>query len=100
MSLHSSLKKSNAAGGHRNVLTREERLAKLADEEKWGESTDSIYGLPKVRSIKLRVKKKPKKKDVEGEGEAVAGEEIAGAADAAAAPGTAAPSAGGAEKKK
>lgn len=100
MSLHSSLKRSNAAGGHRNVLTREERLAKLADEEKWGESTDSIYGLPKVRSIKMRVKKKPKKKDLEGEGEAVLGAEGAGAGDAAGVPGAAAPAAGEAEKKK
>ncbi len=75
MSLHSSLKRSSSAGRHRNVLKREERLAKLTDEEKWEDEKDSIYGLPKVRSIKLRVKKKAKKKaDEEGaEGEAAAG---------------------------
>jgi small basic protein (TIGR04137 family) len=88
MSLHSSLKRSASAGRHRNVLKREERLEKLLDEEKWEEQNCSIYGLPKVRSIKLRVKKKAKKKEEE-EG-----------AEAAAAPAAGAtPAAGGADKK-
>ncbi len=74
MSLHSSLKRSSSAGRHRNVLKREERLEKLLDDEKWEDEKDSIYGLPKVRSIKLRVKKKVKKKAEEegAEGEAAA----------------------------
>ncbi len=68
MSLHSSLKKSKTGGRHRNVLTREERLLKLGDEEQWSSEEDSIFGLPKVRSIKVRVKKKAKKKTEEEEG--------------------------------
>ena len=78
MSLHSSLKKqSSAAGRHRNVLKREERMSKLTDQEKWEEDKDSIYGLPKVRSIKVRVKKKAKKKaEGEGEGDLAAGAAI------------------------
>jgi small basic protein (TIGR04137 family) len=79
MSLHSSLKRSSAAGRHRNVLKREERLEKLADDEKWKDETDSIFGLPKVRSIKMRVKKKAKKKTEEEEA-AAAGEGAEGAA--------------------
>lgn len=100
MSLHSSLKRSGAGGRHRNVLKREERLAKLADDEKWTEDDDSIYGLPKVRSIKLRVKKKPKKK--EAEGEAIEGEAAlaAGTAGAEAAPGATPAAPAEADKKK
>ena len=75
MSLHSSLKRSGAAGRHRNVLKREERLEKLTDEEKWEDGKDSIYALPKVRSIKTRVKKKAKKKEAEEGVEAAAGAE-------------------------
>jgi small basic protein (TIGR04137 family) len=87
MSLHSSLKRSSSAGQHRNVLTRTERLAKLADEEKWREQENSIYGLPKVRSIKMRVKKKAKKKTEEelAAGEAAGAAGIAGAAGGAGA---------------
>jgi small basic protein (TIGR04137 family) len=97
MSLHSSLKRSSSAGRHRNVLKREERLVKLTDEEKWEDEGDSIYGLPKVRSIKLRVKKKAKKKTEE---EGVEGEAAAAATGEAAAPAApAAPAAGAGEKK-
>ncbi len=86
MSLHSSLKRSSSAGRHRNVLKREERLAKLADDEKWEEEKNSVYGLPKVRSIKMRVKKKAKKK---AEGEEAAGVEGAAAAGTEGAEGAA-----------
>jgi small basic protein (TIGR04137 family) len=97
MSLHSSLKRSSSAGKHRNVLKREERLEKLTDEERWDSEGDSIYGLPKVRSIKMRVKKKPKKK-AEEEGLEGAEAAAAGAAPAGdAAP--AAPAAPEGEKK-
>jgi small basic protein (TIGR04137 family) len=92
MSLHSSLKKSKAAAGHRNVLKREERLSKLTEEERWRAEGNSIYGLPKVRSIKVRLKKKPKKK-VEGEGtaDAAGATPAAGAVPAAAGAAAAAP---------
>ncbi len=65
MSIHSSLRSSSAMARHRNVLTRIERLAKLEQENRWSEDTGSVIGLPKVRSIKVAVKKKKKK--VEGE---------------------------------
>ena len=100
MSLHPSLKRTKGTGGHRNVLKRDERIGKLATDERWKDG-DSIFGLPKVRSIKMRIKKKAKKK----EGEAAAGAEGAeGAAPAApgaapAAAGAAAPAAGAAGAK-
>jgi len=85
MSLHSSLKRSSSAGRHRNVLRREERLAKLLDDEQWEDEKDSVYGLPKVRSIKMRVKKKAKKKAEEEGAEGEAGAAAPGETPAAAA---------------
>lgn len=79
MSIHSSLKqKSGALNQHRNVLTRAERVAKLTELEKFDSAKNTALGLPKVRSIKAAVAKKPKK-------EAAAAEGAAGAKPAAAA---------------
>lgn len=59
MSIHSSLKTGGGMTKHRNVLTREERLQKLAEDGRWDEKK-SILGIPKVRSIKVVLKKKKK----------------------------------------
>ena len=61
MSIHSSLKVSGKLGGHRNVLTRPERLAKLLEEGR-REETDSVFGLQKVRNIMMKTKKTKKTK--------------------------------------
>ena len=59
MSLHKSLVSKAGLTRHRNVLKRSERILKLQEEEKWGEDM-SVFGLPKVRNMKM--KKKPKVK--------------------------------------
>ncbi len=62
MSIHSSLKtKSGALAQHRNVLSRPERVAKLAEAGKLDTTSGSALNLPKVRSIKVAAAKKPKK---------------------------------------
>jgi small basic protein (TIGR04137 family) len=62
MSIHSSLKtKSGALNQHRNVFTRDERVAKLMEAERFAAGENSPLGLPKVRSIKVVAGKKPKK---------------------------------------
>ncbi|MBN2711661.1 MAG: small basic protein [Planctomycetes bacterium] len=61
MSIHRSLRRSSASAGHRNVLTKLERIEKLESKERWDAENDSLLGLPKVRSIKVAVKKKKKK---------------------------------------
>ncbi len=68
MSLHSSLKtKSGALNQHRNVLTRAERIAKLADKDAFVAGESSPLGIPKVRSIKMQAgKKKPAKAAPDG----------------------------------
>jgi small basic protein (TIGR04137 family) len=65
MSMDRSLKTGGALSRHRNVLTRAERLAKLADQEKWEEGK-SVFGLPKVAHRNVKVGKKAKKKEEEG----------------------------------
>ena len=64
MSIHSSLRGGRAGGlKHRNVLTRIERMEKLTEDGRWNENANSMFALPKVRSIKVAVKKKKKEAD-------------------------------------
>ena len=58
MSLDRSLKSANALVRHRNVLTRGERLERLAAEEKWNENKSPL-GLPLVQHLPLRVQRVP-----------------------------------------
>ena len=103
MSLDPSLKSANALIRHRNVLTRDERLAKLKEEEKWREGM-SVFGLPKVAHRKQALAK-AEKTEVAADGTAPAGAAApaaAGAKGAAAAPAAkgAAPAAKGAAPAK
>ena len=66
MTLDKSLKVSSTSIKNRNVLTRAERIAKLQDAEAWKEG-DKVLGLPKVRVVKVALKKKKKAKKEEGE---------------------------------
>ena len=59
MSQHPSLKIDSVGIQHRNVLKRYERIKKLQDEEKWEEGR-SVFGLPKVKLLKMKVKKAAK----------------------------------------
>jgi small basic protein (TIGR04137 family) len=68
MSIDKSLKRKSGGSSDRSVLTRAERIKKLQESEKWTEGR-SPYGLPKVRVIKI-VLKKAKKEKAEGEEEA------------------------------
>ena len=62
MTIDKSLKVKRGMAGVRGVLTRAERIAKLKELEKFGDSSSAI-GLPKVRVYKISVKKKKKRKD-------------------------------------
>ncbi len=74
MSLDRSLKSQAGLVRSRNVLTRAERIAILADEERWSEG-DSVFGLPKVRQRKSSAGSKSKSKATE---ETPVAEEAAG----------------------
>src|SRR3954471_3633059 len=65
MSLDRSLNSANSLVRHRNVLTRDERLAKLKEQEKWDEKK-SVFGLPKVAHRKMALAKAVKEEAAEG----------------------------------
>ena len=90
MSIDKSLRRKNSLERARNVLTRGERIKMLRDEDRWQEGR-SPYGLPKVKVVKIVVKKAKKAKEEE---------KPAAEGEAAAAPATAAaPEKKGGEKK-
>jgi small basic protein (TIGR04137 family) len=68
MSIDKSLRRKNQLARARNVLTRGERIKVLQDEERWPQGR-SPFGLPKVRVIKVVIKKAKKVKEEEKPGE-------------------------------
>ncbi len=86
MSQHPSLRSSDKNKAHRSVLKRYERIKQLKEKEKWADD-DSVYGLPKVKILRFKIKKE-KAVAVEGaEGAEGAVAPAAGAAAPAAAAG-------------
>jgi small basic protein (TIGR04137 family) len=66
MTIDKSLKIKAGGIKQRNVLTRGERLERLAATDRWKEG-DSVLGIPKVRVQKISMKKKKKVKEVEAD---------------------------------
>ncbi len=95
MSLDRTLRLGSGLTRKRSVLTRAERIARLAEEEKFDREKDSPFGLPKVRvhHSKAGHKKKEVKAAEGAEGAAAA----PGAAAAAPAAGAKAPAAAAAK---
>jgi small basic protein (TIGR04137 family) len=90
MSLDSSLKSASSLVRHRNVLTRGERLTRLAEQEKWNEGKSAL-GLPKVANRKAAIAKAEKTETADAAAPTPGGKAAAPAAGAKAA----APAAGG-----
>ena len=57
MSQHPSLRSSDKDKKQRSVLKRYERIKTLQDKEKWDEAKDSVFGLPKVKVTRFKIKK-------------------------------------------
>ena len=56
MSIHTSLRSGQTSGILRNVLKRYERVRVLVTKGEWVEGR-SVFGLPKLRQIKVKVRK-------------------------------------------
>lgn len=56
MTQHSSLKAGRKRKRHRSVLKRHERIQMLKEKKDWEEGT-SVFGLPKVKMLRIKVKK-------------------------------------------
>ena len=70
MSIDRSLKSGGSLARHRNVLSRSERIEKLAEKDKFVPGKDDPLGLPKVGNRKVIAGgKAKKKKGAEEEGE-------------------------------
>ena len=66
MSIDKSLKLKGKLVRPRNVFTRSERIKILKGEGKW-EPTMSVFGIPKVKSVKIKRKGKSEKKAAKAE---------------------------------
>jgi small basic protein (TIGR04137 family) len=64
MSIDKSLVSKGKLVRHRSVLTRTERVQHLTDEGLWDEKK-SVYGLPKVKTIKAKKRAKAAKEKTE-----------------------------------
>jgi len=93
MSIHPSLAISDKDKKQRSVLKRTERIRTMLDKNQWKEG-DRVYGLPKIKAIRIKIKKEKAEK--------VAEATTPGAAPTAAPAGgkEAAKSAGKAQEKK
>lgn len=78
MSQHPSLKSKGKEKAHRSVWKRFERLKFLSEKNKWSER-DSVYGLEKIKLLKVKIKKE-KAAAAEGAEGAAAVETAQGAA--------------------
>jgi len=56
MSIHPSLVISEKDKMARSVLKRTERIRQMQEKGKWKEG-DSVYGLPKIKAIRIKIKK-------------------------------------------
>ncbi|HHT9123257.1 MAG TPA: small basic protein [Candidatus Wunengus sp. YC63] len=83
MSIDKSLKMKGKLVRPRNVFTRVERIKILKGEGKW-EPTMSVFGIPKVKSVKIKRKGKSEKKAAKAEAAAEATPAAAGTTPAAA----------------
>lgn len=56
MSMHPSLRSSEKGKKQGSVLKRIERLKTMMDKEQWKEG-DRVYGLPKIKTVRIKIKK-------------------------------------------
>ncbi|MEI6631796.1 MAG: small basic protein [bacterium] len=61
MSIHPSLNSSEKDGKSRSVLKRIERIRMMLEKSQWKEG-DSVYGLPKIKTLRIKIKKEKAEK--------------------------------------
>lgn len=88
MAIHPSLKISDKDKKARSVLKRSERLRTMIEKNQW-KSGDNVYGLPKMKTMRIKIKKEKAEKTAEGAAAPAAGAAAPAAAGAAAPKGAA-----------
>lgn len=61
MSIHPSLRASEKNAKQRTVLKRTERLNSMIEKKQWKEG-DNVFGLPKIKTIRIKIKKEKAEK--------------------------------------
>ncbi|MFA4842321.1 MAG: small basic protein [Candidatus Omnitrophota bacterium] len=61
MSIHPSLKSTEKDRKPRSVLKRAERLRSMLEKGSWKEG-DKVYGLPKIKAVRIKIKKEKAEK--------------------------------------
>jgi len=64
MSIHPSLAISESDKKQRSVLKRTERIRMMLEKGKWKEG-DKVYGLPKIKTVRIKIKKEKAEKTAE-----------------------------------
>lgn len=64
MSIHPSLAISDKDKKQRSVLKRTERIRMMMEKGQWKEG-DKVYGLPKIKSLRIKIKKEKVEKAAE-----------------------------------
>ena len=64
MSIHPSLKISDKDKKQRSVLKRAERIRQMMEKGHWKEDS-SVYGLPKIKTVRIKIKKEKAEKVAE-----------------------------------
>jgi len=74
MSIHPSLSSSIKQRKQKSVLKRTERLKILLEKGEWDEKK-SVFGLPKIKTVRIKIKKEKAVKEPEAGEAAAAGKE-------------------------
>lgn len=64
MSIHPSLAISDSDKKQRSVLKRSERIRSMMEKGNWKEG-DKVYGLPKLKTVRIKIKKEKVEKAAE-----------------------------------
>lgn len=81
MSIHPSLRSQNSSDALRSVLKRHERVRTLMDKGDWEEGR-SMFGLPKLKQVKVKVQKAEAKEEKVDEGKTAEGKPAEGSVPA------------------
>jgi len=76
MSIHPSLAISEQDKKQRSVLKRSERIRSMMEKGNWKEG-DEVYGLPKLKTVRIKVKKEKVEKAADATAEGAAAKDTA-----------------------
>lgn len=82
MSIHPSLAVSEKDKKQRSVLKRNERIRSMIEKGSWKKG-DRVYGLPKLKTVRIKIKKEKAEKATEATAEGAAAPTAAGAKEQA-----------------